>query len=880
MPGAGGSDRDRAASGWRDWAAPTAALVGAALACVTPALVMWGAPGIVRLQLLWPALGVAVGIATRWRPRLMLPAVGLGTALGVTGILAAAGWPARDVATAAALVTADLLVLGLLLRRLGVRRLGRPVEVVALLFATVATAAVAAMLAVLLSLGGYTAGSDGWVDPPSWLLGSAWGVMVFAPVVLTATRPDTWPWRRTPEFALAAGVALVATYFLFAPTTAAGLGLLAWRYLTVVGLVWLAVRFGAAAVAPVLAAVALYGAAPFTAKGVFAAGAPDLLGQVRLVQSTALLVGVTVLLLAVLLDERRRAFADAERIGQELREQASRLAVVFDQSPTPAARVTATTSGEIEVVEWSQAMQRLLGVDEVGSDHTRLRLRVLPDDREAVWAVISRALRRGEPLDTSGASQSEVRLVTADGSVVTVLLSAAAIPDATDSAGRAQVIVHAVDITARRQAEQALAEQALTDPLTGLPNRHALHDRLAVALRRLGREPGLLGVLVCDLDLFKQVNDTLGHQAGDLLLTEVADRLASAIRPADTVARLGGDEFVVLCEEVSHPAQLLAVALRMRDRMSGPWTHHGRVFHPTMSIGIASTSDPQASRHELLRRADVAMYRAKDAGRDRIEVYERSADTEMVRSVAMQQRVRTSLDNDGFVLHYQPVVNLRGGHVIGAEALIRMRGDDSQLIPPAEFIPYAEASELITRVGTWVLSRAFADLRDWRSRGHPYQVNVNVSPRQLARREFGESLLQQAVRAGVDPSWVCVEITETVLLQDSSHAPEALHPLREAGVSIALDDFGTGFSSLAWLTGLPVDIVKIDGSFTRQLGTDPRRTAITSAVVKIANDLGLTATAEGVETPEQRDLLLDMGCPEGQGYLLGRPVPIDDPSWA
>lgn len=860
-------------------AAPLLAFLGTVSGYVLSGLVMRDSSAGVRTQLLWPALGVAVGIAARWPRRAIVTAVGLGTLLGSAGVLAAAGWPARDAVTTALLVSVDLLILCSLLRLLAVQRLSRPVEVVGLLCASVAAAVAAAVSAVVLAAAGFTAGADGWAEGPSWLLGSSWGVVVFAPVIMTMTRPAPSRGRRAPEFAAATGLTLVAAFFLFSPNTTTGAGLLAWRYVTVVGLVWLAVRFGAAAVAPVLALVALYGAAPFTAKGVFAAGAQDPLSQVRLVQSSALLVGAAVLLLAVLFDERRRASAEQEQATRELRDQAARLAVLFEQSPTPAARVLVAESGEVQVLQSSLAMQRLVGVNETGADAAQLRLRVVPEDRAEAWSVITDALRRQEPRTAEIPPQSEVRLLTAAGDPVTVLMSAAAIEDVTGTGRTNELIVHAVDISARRQAEQALTEQALTDAVTGLPNRHALQDRLATALHRLERAPGVVGVLFCDIDLFKQVNDILGHQAGDLLLREVAGRLASAIRPTDTVARVGGDEFVVLCEGCTHPSQFESVALRIRDRVSGPWTYHGQVFHPAMSIGITGTSDPDASMQELLRRADVAMYQAKDAGRDRIAIYERSADDEMVRSVAMQRMVRASLDSDGFVLHYQPVVNLRGGHVIGAEALIRMKGADSQLIPPAEFIPYAEASELIARVGTWVLGQAFTDLRDWRSRGFPYQMNVNVSPRQLASSDFGESLLDEAVRAGVDPTWVCVEITETALLHHNGHAPRALQPLQEAGVSIALDDFGTGFSSLAWLTALPVDIVKIDGSFTRQLGTDPRRTAIISAIVGIANELGLTATAEGVETTRQKEMLLAMGCPEGQGYLLGRPVPIDDPSW-
>jgi EAL domain-containing protein (putative c-di-GMP-specific phosphodiesterase class I) len=336
---------------------------------------------------------------------------------------------------------------------------------------------------------------------------------------------------------------------------------------------------------------------------------------------------------------------------------------------------------------------------------------------------------------------------------------------------------------------------------------------------------------------------------------------------------------VLLGEGFTETSDAVLMALRLQDRLSSPWVFQEQVFRPAMSIGVATTSDPDMSVDELLRRADLAMYRAKEGGRNRVEVYERSVDEEIQQAVSIQHDLRRAIDSSGLVLHYQPIVRLSDELVVGAEALVRMRGRGGALILPGSFVPQAEASGLVVPMGAWVIQHALADLRWWRDNGHDVTMSVNVSPAQLRDEGFASFLLDQARSVGVDPVWISVEVTETALIHDPSRSGRELASLSRAGVGIALDDFGTGYSSLSWLTKFPVNVVKIDKSFTDEVGIDERKTAIVSALVQVSHELGFTVVAEGVETVQQRDRLLALGADRGQGYLFGRPVALDHATW-
>lgn len=568
------------------------------------------------------------------------------------------------------------------------------------------------------------------------------------------------------------------------------------------------------------------------------------------------------------------------RARERDQEQASLLRAVFELSPTPALRLRAVDRDHVDVFAANSAMCRLMGAPDGALEHCDLMGCVHPDDVEAAWEVIAAAAHRPPPESAGGAStgvrQREIRLRTQEGRLAWVLMSAGSV----GRADPAEVVVQLEDFTARRDAEEALSEQATRDPVTGLPNRRALRERIASALARMRRHPGIAVVLFCDLDRFKDVNDSLGHQVGDELLVEVARRLQLALRPEDTLARLGGDEFVMLGERITDPADAVLMALRLQDRLGEPWVQHQKVFRIEMSIGVAMTTDPDIGVDEILRRADLAMYRAKEQGRNRVEVYEKSVDQELQTAVAVQHDLRQAIDTGTLVLHYQPIVRLRDGGVIGAEALVRMRGRDGRLIPPGQFVPQAEATGLVVPMGAWVIQQGLAELRRWRERGLELVLSINVSPAQLRDEGFAGYLLDQVMIASVDPGWLSIEVTETALLHDPSRSAREIGELSRAGIGIALDDFGTGYSSLTWLTQFPVDIVKIDKSFTDDIGIDARKTAIVSAVIQVSHELGFTVVAEGIESEDQRDVLIERGCDLGQGYLFGRPGPAEEAAWS
>ena len=551
--------------------------------------------------------------------------------------------------------------------------------------------------------------------------------------------------------------------------------------------------------------------------------------------------------------------------------QAELLLAVFDRSPMPALRLRTTGPTSDVIVDANHAVCRLLEVEEDTLLGTSLLDHVHADDRRVAASLLAQTQGVVHPA-TAMARQQEVRLRTHGGRTAWVLLSAAAFVGGLLDAG-AEMVVQIEDVTARREAERALSEQALRDAVTGLPNRRALNDRANSALQRMRRKPGMVSILFCDLDHFKEVNDSLGHQVGDLLLVEAADRLQSVVRPEDTLARLGGDEFVFLGEGFASTADVVRLAGRMQECLGAPWVHDQQEFRPAMCVGIAVTSDPEVSVDELLRRADLAMYRAKAAGRGRIEVYQRTVDEAVQQSVLVQHRLRDAIERGGLLLHYQPIVRLPDREVVGVEALVRMQGPNG-LVMPGEFVPEAESSGLAVPMGDWVLDQVLHDVGRWDRCGEPIHVSVNVSPVQL-RSGFAAGVLSRLERAAVDPAHVSVEVTETALLQDPSGSGRELLELGRAGVGISLDDFGTGYSSLSWLTRLQVTTVKIDRSFTATLGADERKSAIVRGVISMAHELGLTVVAEGVETEDQYTLLTALGCDQAQGYLFGRPEPLD-----
>jgi diguanylate cyclase (GGDEF)-like protein len=422
-------------------------------------------------------------------------------------------------------------------------------------------------------------------------------------------------------------------------------------------------------------------------------------------------------------------------------------------------------------------------------------------------------------------------------------------------------------------AAQALSWQALHDPLTELPNRAQLLERLAEALTRTAGTDRTTAVLSIDLDRFQQVNDTMGHEAGDRVLVEVANRFRGALRGTDVVARLGGDEFLVVAEVPGGPQEVMQLAQRLQDAVARPiWLPQGNI---TLSASVGIAFDSGHGPATLLRDADTALHKAKEHGRDRAEVFDDSLRAEAIRRVAAEQILRRALDEDGLRVLYQPIVDLRAGKVVGAEALLRVVGPHQELLTPGSFIAIAEETGLIVPLGAGVLDRACAQLATWqRDLGDraPEHITVNLAARQLTR--MFPAVVEGALAAhGLRADQLVLELTETALIEAGREALDSIEHLHSLGVRLAIDDFGTGYSSLAYLKRFPVDIVKIDRSFTRGLGTDQHDTEIVRAVVALARSLDLVCVAEGVETTEQLHGLHRLGCDEAQGYLLARPLP-------
>lgn len=545
--------------------------------------------------------------------------------------------------------------------------------------------------------------------------------------------------------------------------------------------------------------------------------------------------------------------------------------LAFAQSPVPMARLAWRDGAAGEVLDANQSLAWLLGVPEESLRGHPLDSYVHPDER-------------GHPLvppaalsDTLAPRRRESRLVRADGEPIWAAVTATVVePTGEDDPGDAFALIVLEDITARRHAEHALTHQALHDPLTGLPNRSALQDRLTSALSRLWRARSYLAVLFCDLDGFKHLNDSLGHRAGDQMLVSVAERLRNVARPSDTIARLGGDEFVLVCEELSSPAEAMEIGERIRDSMRSPFVIDGREYGMTVSVGVTTTTDAAAKAEDLLRRADLAMYKAKDSGRNRVESYVKELEQKVAAQLEMTEQVRRAVAENRLEVRYQPIVDLASGKISGFEALARMRDEDGNLVLPSDFIGVAEETGLIVQLGERVLEIALDQLAQWHEDGFELLMNINVSPRQLSRQALAPDVFERLVARGIAPNRVCLEVTEAAVIDASGPTMVTLRRLRSYGVRIAIDDFGTGYSNLTTLKYLPADVLKVDKSFVSGLGHDIEDTAIVRAVVQIAHELGRTVVAEGVETEEQLEILTQMGCDKVQGYRYGRPVPPDE----
>ncbi|MET0531030.1 MAG: EAL domain-containing protein [Microvirga sp.] len=428
------------------------------------------------------------------------------------------------------------------------------------------------------------------------------------------------------------------------------------------------------------------------------------------------------------------------------------------------------------------------------------------------------------------------------------------------------------DITERRQAESQIAYMAHHDALTDLANRVLFREQLDHALVEAQRQKLLVGVLCLDLDRFKDVNDSLGHETGDTLLQAVAARLRSCIRSQDVVARLGGDEFAIL-QIASDPQECAMLATRICEAIGMPYDLDGQEIVIGTSIGIALASDDNPSPDHLLKQADLALYRAKAEGRGTYRFFEPEMDAELQARRALEMDLRKALPNKEFELFFQPQINIRANEISGFEALLRWRHPERGLVPPGEFIPVAEDIGLIVSVGDWVLEQACMAAMHWPKN---IKVAVNLSPVQFRNRTLVQSVGRALARSGLAPERVELEITESVLLQDNDVTIATLHQLRRLGVRIAMDDFGTGYSSLSYLRSFPFDKIKIDQSFVREMSSRADCLAIVRSIAGLGASLGMTTVAEGVETEDQFLQISAAGCTEVQGYYFGRPKPAHE----
>ena len=432
------------------------------------------------------------------------------------------------------------------------------------------------------------------------------------------------------------------------------------------------------------------------------------------------------------------------------------------------------------------------------------------------------------------------------------------------------------DITERKALEQKLQYQAFHDPLTDLPNRASFMDRLGHALTRADRLETKVAVLFTDLDNFKIVNDSLGHKAGDQLLIAVADRLKTCLRPEDIVARLGGDEFTILLEGVAGVSDAAKVAERIAEELQPPFVLDGQEVFATTSTGIAVSSAAQGQPTDLLRHADLAMYRAKSKGKACYEVFEPSMSIDALERLELETELRRALGREEFRVYYQPEILLESGEIVGMEALVRWEHPKRGLLRPQEFLSIAEESNLILSIGQWVLREACNQLRTWQEQypsTAPLVIGVNLSTREF----FQPSLIAEILReTGVDPQTLQLEITEgAVAYNHAQNANNTLWDLKALGVQLAIDDFGMGYSSLSYLKQFPVNVLKIDRSFVRELGKDPKDTKIVAAIIHLARALDLKVIAEGVETAEQVEQLRKMECDVAQGYYFSKPLPSE-----
>lgn len=432
------------------------------------------------------------------------------------------------------------------------------------------------------------------------------------------------------------------------------------------------------------------------------------------------------------------------------------------------------------------------------------------------------------------------------------------------------------ELNQRKQAEHRLNQLAYYDNVTHLPNRHYFKERLELVISSVQRFGEVCGLMFIDLDDFKIVNDTLGHHIGDELLEEVAHRLHRALRAGDIVCRIGGDEFAVILENIQGPEQAEMVANKIIHALSAPVLLEGKEVFISASIGIGICPDHAADISNLLRNADTAMYRAKEHGKNCYRFYQPEMEGKALKRFTLENSLRRALELGELVLHYQPQINLRNGHIMGFEALLRWQHPEMGVIPPADFIPIAEESGLIIPIGEWVLRTACEQGKIWHVAAPDLMISVNLSGRQLRQPDIVERILHILMETGMSPDLLDIELTESMLMDNTVETIHKTERLRASGIHISIDDFGTGYSSMSYLKRFPISNLKIDRSFIQDIPGDSDDVAITRAIIALGNSLKINLIAEGVETPEQLAFLRENLCFQGQGFLWSRPLSVDE----
>ncbi len=556
---------------------------------------------------------------------------------------------------------------------------------------------------------------------------------------------------------------------------------------------------------------------------------------------------------------------EQKRSERTIRESEQRFRSLFDNHPDAVFSIDRTGF----VLSANPAFEKMTGFAFESGEPILFVDLVVPEDQQRVRDRFDET-HRGDPQDfRAGVMHPEGRRIELNLTTIPIIVD-------DDIVG---VHVVAQDVTAHQQLENQLAHQAYHDSLTGLPNRNLFQNRLTERLQQARVHDNRFAVLFFDLDDFKVINDSLGHSAGDQFLIEVAKRVQTCIRSGDLLARLGGDEFTLLLGNVTDDQDAVVIAERIASVLDDPFDIDGQEVFSTTSIGIAIGDSTSASADDILRNADLAMYEAKNTGKNRYAIFEPSMNSRAWLRLTLETEIRRGIPRNEFEVYYQPIINLNTGELDGVEALVRWDHPERGFLTPRDFISVAEQSGLIIPLGRWIIREASAQLREWQSimpDKRPLRLSLNLSPRQYQHPRLIEELTRTLQSVELDANLITLEITENIAMDDSVDTLETLQQLKDVGVQLALDDFGTGFSALSYLRRFPIDIIKIDQSFVSGLGSDAEDTSIVQAVMAASLAMNLRVTAEGIETVDQLDMLRDLGCHYGQGYLFSRALSAED----